>query len=332
MTSSASGLSATAIISVPQAVGADYAPPPYLRRDLKLPQTVPMNTAKTWKLADIVTVPSKKPAVLNTPIDVTATHGTASAVGADAITFTPESGYRGSASITFDVTDGSHHALLTMTLLVGDPEFTDVPPQFVTQRVMVEAGEDPKQIDLRASTTDPNPALNAQFRYDSLSGQTDAIAAGISGSTLSVSSPFGTQPGAKAALHFTIRFQGFSVPGTVNVTVVSSTRPLAQAVADAAKGQRGATDTVNVLANDYNPFAAKNQPLTVVDAHIENAAESSATMSFTSDGDVTIHPGASFIGVVSVVYAIEDATHDPRREVQGRLQYTVRDVPGKPAP
>jgi len=92
------------------------------------------------------------------------------------------------------------------------------------------------------------------------------------------------------------------------------------------------TDTVNVLANDYNPFASKNQPLTVIDAHIENAAESSATMSYTKDGDVTIHPGAAFIGVVSVVYTIEDATKDPTREVQGRLQYTVRDVPGKPLP
>ena len=332
VTSSASGLSATAVLSVPQAVGADYAPPPYLRRDLKLPQTVPMNGAKTWKLADIVTVPSKKPAVLNTPVDVTATHGTAVASGTTGITFTAENGYRGAASITFDVTDGSHHALLTMTLVVGDPNFTDVPPQFVTQNVTVEAGEDPKNVDLRAATTDPNPALISQFRYDSLSGQTAQISAGISGGTLTVSSPFGTQPGAKATLHFMIHYQGFSVPATVNVTVVSSTKPLPQAVADTAKGQRGVTDTVNVLANDYNPFAAKNQPLTVIDAHIENAAESSATMSYTPDGDVTIHPGPAFIGVVSVVYTIEDATKDPRREVQGRLQYTVRDVPGKPVP
>ena len=332
VTSTASGLSATAVLSVPPAVGADYAPPPYLRRDLKLPQTVPMNGAKTWKLADIVTVPSKKPAVLNSPVDVTATHGTAAATGTNAITFTAENGYRGPASITFDVTDGSHPALLTMTLVVGDPDFTDVPPQFVTQNVTVEAGEDPKNVDLRAATTDPNPALISQFHYDSLSGQTESISAGISGGTLNVSSPFGTQPGAKAALHFTIHYQGFTVPATVNVTVVSSTKPLPQAVADTAKGQRGVTDTVNVLANDFNPFAAKNQPLTVIDAHIENAAESSATMSFTQDGDVTIHPGAAFIGVVSVVYTIEDATKDPRREVQGRLQYTVRDVPGKPVP
>ncbi|HEU0205610.1 MAG TPA: Ig-like domain-containing protein [Pseudolysinimonas sp.] len=332
VTSSASGLSATAVISVPPAVGADYAPPPYLRRDLTLPQVVPMNGSKTWKLADIVTVPSKKPAVLITPLELTATHGTVAANGTNGITFTAENGYRGAASIAFDVTDGAHHALLTMTLVVGDPNFTDVAPQFVTQNVTVEADDDPKSVDLRAVTTDPNPALISQFRYGSLTGQTPEISADIAGATLHISSPFGTQPGAKASLHFTIQYRGFSVPGIVHVTVVSSSKPLPQAVADTAKGQRGITDTVNVLANDVNPFARKNQPLTVVDAHIENAAESSATMSYTQDGDVTIHPGASFIGVVSVVYTIEDATQDPHREVQGRLQYTVRDVPGKPLP
>ena len=330
VTSSSTGLSATAIISVPQAVGADYAPPPYLRRDLALPQTVPMNAAKSWKLVDIVTVPSKRPAELSAPVVVTATHGTASASGAEGISFTPAAGYRGAASISFDVTDGSGHALLTMTLVVGDPDFTDVAPQFVTQNVTVEAGEDARKVDLRASTTDPNPSLISRFRYESLSGATQDIRAGISGGTLSISSPTGVQPGARAALKFVIRFQDFEVPGVVNVTVVSSTRPLAQAVADTAKGQRGVTGTVDVLANDGNPFAARDEPLAVVDASIENAAESSATMSFTKRGDVTIHPGASFIGVVSVVYTVQDATGDPRRQVQGRLQYTVRDVPGKP--
>ena len=325
------GLSATAIISVPQAVGADYAPPPYLRRDLELPQLVPQNGSRSWKLADIVTVPSGKPAVLTALTDVSATHGTASAADDKNITFTAEPGYRGAASVTFRVTDGSSSsALLSMTLAVGDPNFTDVAPQFVTQSVTVEAGESPKSIDLRAATTDPNPSLVSQFRYDSLTGATGAIAANLNDSALQLSSPFGTQPGATTTLHFVIHFKDFTVPGTVNVTVVSSTRPLAQAVPDTAKGQRGVIDTVNVLANDYNPFASQNEPLNVIEAHIENAAESSATMSSTPDGNVTIHPGASFIGVISIVYTVQDATKDPTRDVTGRLQYTVRDVPAKP--
>ncbi|MDP9026357.1 MAG: Ig-like domain-containing protein, partial [Actinomycetota bacterium] len=340
------GLSATAVISVPRAESADYAPPPYLRRDLGQ-QVIPQNAAKSWKLADVVVVPSGKPAILTALTDVSATHGTATATDDRAITFTAEPGYRGAASISFRVTDeasagagsgagsagaaSGHSALLTMPLVVGDPNFTDVAPQFVTQNVTVEAGEDPKSLDLAAATNHPNTSLIREFRYDSLSGATNAIQAGISGSTLQLSSPFGTQPGTTAALHFTIHYKNFSVPGTVNVTVVSSTRPLAQAVPDTAKGQRGVSDTVNVLANDYNPFASKNEPLTVIEAHIENAAESNATMSFTPSGDVTIRPGASFIGVVSVIYTVQDATKDPARHVSGRLQYTVRDVPGKPA-
>ena len=336
VTNPVDGLSATAVLSVPRAEGAGYAPPPYLRRDLGQ-QVIPQNGAKSWKLADVVVVPSGKPAILTALTDVSATHGTASATADTGITFTAEPGYRGAASITFRVTDGSsqadphgNSALLTMPLVVGDPDFTDVAPQFVTQNVIVEAGEDPKSIDLAASTSHPNASLIREFRYDSLSGASGAIQAGIGGSTLQVSSPFGTQPGTTAILRFSIHFQNFTVPGTVNVTVVSSTRPPAQAVPDTAKGQRGVTDTVNVLANDYNPFAAKNEPLTVIEAHIENAAESNATMTFTPSGDVTIHPGASFIGVVSVVYTVQDATKDPARHVSGRLQYTVRDVPGKP--
>lgn len=326
------GLSATAIVSVPQAASADYSPPPYLRRDLPLPQVVPQDGQRTWKLADIVVAPSGRPVHLTAVGDVSATHGTATAADDATVSFAAPPGYRGAASLTFRVTDGSSRsALLTMTLVVGDPNFTDVAPQFVTQNVTVEAGEDPKSIDLRAATTHPNPSVISQLRFDALSGQTPDVSADLDGGSLRLSSPFGTKPGARATLQFTIHYKDVAVKGVVNVTVVSSTRPLAQAVADTAKGQRSVSDTVNVLANDYNPFASKNEPLKVIDASIENAAESSATMSFTAGGDVTIRPGASFIGVVSVVYTVQDATRDPARNVTGRLQYTVRDVPGKPS-
>jgi hypothetical protein len=332
VTNPVDGLSATAIISVPRAVSANYSPPPYLKRDLPLPFVVAQNGARRWKLADVVVVPSGKPAVLTALTDVSAIHGTATAPDDKNITFTAEAGYRGAASISFRVTDGTvgQSALLTMTLVVGDPNFTDVAPQFVTQNVQLEAGEDPKTIDLRASTTHPNASLINGFRYDSLTGQTADISAGMSGSSIQLSSPFGTQPGTKTTLHFVIRYKDFVVPGIINVTIVSSTRPLAQAVGDTAKGQRGVASAINVLANDYNPFASKNEPLKVIEAHIENAAESSATMTYTPTGDITIKPGAAFIGVVSVVYTVQDATKDPAREVTGRLQYTVRDVPGKP--
>ncbi|WP_395640069.1 Ig-like domain-containing protein [Pseudolysinimonas sp.] len=333
------GLSATAFLVVPPAVGGDYAPPPRLRSDLG-PQVVDMNGAREWNLADILVVPSAKPAILVDPSSVTMTHGDGSpgAIDADTLRFAAADDFRGIASITFRVTDGTsgddpdgRQALLTMPVIVGDPEFTDVPPAFTGQNITIEAGEEPRIVDLRAATTHPNPSVSGDFRYDGLGGEAAGIEAALSGGTLSVSAPFGVQPGSAATLNFSVRYRDYTVPGSVQVTVVSSTRPLVQAVQDAEKGRRGVTDTVNVLANDFNPFAAQGEPLRVVTAVIENAAESQASIDYTPDGEVTIRPGSSFIGVVSVVYTVEDATRDPNRRVQGRLLYTVRDVPSKMA-
>ena len=331
------GLSATAFIVVPPAVSEDYAPPPRLRDDLG-PQVVEMNGERQWDLADILVVPSGRPVTLVEVDDVTATHsdGSAGGVDADTIRFGAAEDYRGTAAITFRVTDGAsaddpngRTALLTMQLIVGDPDFADVAPQFTDQEITIEPGEAPRTIDLRASTTHPNPNVSGEFRYDGMSGQTRDIAATLSGSDLAISAPQGVQPGTTTTLTFTVRYREFEVPGTVRVTVVASSRPLAQAVEDAEKGRRGVSDTVNVLANDYNPFAAEGQDLRVIDAAIENAAESQASIDFTADGDITVSPGAAFIGVVSIVYTVQDATLDPGRIVQGRLLYTVRDVPGK---
>ncbi len=330
-------LSATAFIVIPPEVSANYSPPPFIPPD-KQNQTIPMNRAQEWDLSEFVEVPSGKAALIADAGNIGLTNpaaGTAVAVDQDTLAFTPAQDYRGPAAIRFEVTDGDtpddingNRDFLVFKIIVGDPNFEDTPPQFVQQSIEIEAGEEPRQVDLRDSTSHPNPTLIDQFSYTGLSGTTAAIEALLSGSTLSVSSPLGTQPGARTTLTFTVQFDDFTVPGTVTVTTVASKRPLAQAVADAAKGQRGRDDTVNVLGNDFNPFP--EEPLRVVDAQVENAAESQAEVSFTEDGDITIAPGASFIGVVSVVYTIADATDDPSREVQGRLQYTVRDVPDKP--
>lgn len=330
------GLSATAFLVVPPAVGSDYAPLPRLRDDLG-PQVIDMNGAREWKLADILVVPSGNPATLVDPASVTMTHGDGSPGGLDAETlrFTAAPDFRGIASISFRVTDDpgaeNRSVLLTLPVIVGDPDFADVPPAFTGQSITIEAGEAATVVDLRAATTHPNPSVRGEFRYDGLQGASGGITGGISGGDLTVSAPFGVQPGTETTFTFSVRYREYTVPGSVRVTVVSSTRPLVQPAEDAAKGRRGVTDTVNVLANDFNPFAAQGEPLRVVDAVIENAAESQATISHTADGDVTVRPGPVFIGVVSVVYTVEDATRDPNRRVQGRLLYTVRDVPSKPA-
>ena len=331
------GLTATAFIIVPPKQTGRVVPPPYLNPGV-LPITVDMDAATRWKLAELLIVPSKKPVRLIDTGDIQAPNsdGSPIAVGDDTIAFTPRSGFRGQTTITFRVTDGAsaddpngHPALISLPITVGDPDGLDEPPTFAGLDLQVEPGEQPDGRDLRDATQHPSPRIDrSRFTYSDLTGATDQVQATLQGSELKVSSPLGTQPGAQATLHVTIHYRAFAVPATIHVRVVSSSRPRTQANEDDAKGQRGRTDTVNVLANDTNPFP--DRPLTMTDAHIENAAESGASISFTKDGAVTVKPDTAFIGVVSVLYSVRDATKDPSRDVTGRLQYTVRDVPGKP--
>jgi hypothetical protein len=326
-------LTATAFIVVPPAVSKANQT---VRLRSPLPQqVVPMNGTRTWKLSDIVVAPSGKSVYITSAGTVKASNGdgTSSYVDKNTLTFTPAKDYRGSAAIVFEATDGSSTPqLLTLPITVGDPNFTDVPPTFTLLTVPIEAGESPQSPDLRDSTSDQNPSLISQMTYSNLKGATSDIAAHLDGSKLVVSSPLGVQPGTTATLTFDIHYKSFTVPGKAVITVVKSTRPLAQAVTDTAKGQRGKTTSVNVLSNDFNPYADQNKPLKLTDAHVENSADTSATVSFTADGNVTVHPDASFIGVVSVVYTERDASLDPSRDQQGRLLLTVRDVPSQPSP
>ena len=334
-------LSGTAFIVIPPKVSASYSPPPYLRTDLG-DVVVDMNSETEWKLEDLLVVPSGRPAIITAKSTVKAprSDGSSSYVDASTIRFAPLEDYRGAASITFEVTDGTdaddingNKATIVFGFSVGDPDFTDTPPEFTTQNVTIEAGEPETTIDLRASSSHPNPSVIGQLRYENLSGTTSAIQANISGGNLLIRSERGVQPGQKTTLRFVIRYEEFEVPGVVTVSTVRSTKPLSQPVEDAAKGKRGVQQgAVNVLANDYNPFAATNEPLKLTDARIDNAAQSGATVSHTPDGKVTVVPGPTFIGVVSVVYTVRDATNDPTRDTQGRYLLTVRDVPSKVDP
>jgi len=332
-------LTATAFIVVPPATGDAAAErPPYIRPDLEQ-QVVEMNGEIEWDLADVVVVPTGRPPILTEASAVRASDadGSPLVVDGDTIRYAPADDFRGQASIVFEVTDGSsgddpngNVALLTMPITVGDPEFRDAPPEFTALELEIEAGEAAQSVDLRDSTAHPNRAVLGEVSYGELTAPTGGIEAALGGSTLTVSAPFGVQPGTTTTLAVELRYRDFVVPGEIRVTVVASQRPLVQAVTDEAKGQRSVTSTVDVLANDFNPFAGER--LEVIDAVVENAAETSARVRFTPEGAVTVDPDATFIGVVSVVYTVQDATRDPSRHVQGRLLLTVRDVPSQPAP
>ncbi|MGO4691823.1 Ig-like domain-containing protein [Glaciibacter sp. 2TAF33] len=345
-------LSATAFIIVPAKPDKDEEkkpqeeqkfPPPFLK---PLPeQIVRMNGSKSWSLADIVEVPSGRPAII---VSATATNsnGSAAMMGPQGLNFAAGKDYRGPASVTFVVTDGAsasdpkgNQATLTIPVTVGDANFEDVPPTFTPPNVTLEAGEKALVVNLRSSSGHPNPAIVQQLSYGSLTGATTDVKAALGGAELTISSPLGVQPGTKVTLGFTVTYKEFTIPGSVNVTVVSSTRAKPQAVDDCGPNCNGIETNpsksvvIPVLDNDFNPFAQDGVPLTVIAASIEQDVKGgTASVSFTSS-NVTIRTGAGATGTLTAVYRIQDGTKDKSRETQGRITLVIRaapDAPNKP--
>ncbi|MFE5671999.1 Ig-like domain-containing protein [Agromyces sp. NPDC056523] len=324
-------LAASAFIIVP--ARDDTGEPPYLA-DVG-PFAIPVNGRIEWPVDDLVVSPSgREVRILGAMATV---EGERSFVDADTLRFIPPRDFRGEAAVTFEVTDvagvesGEAGAVfLTLPVLVGDPEYRDVAPEFTPTIAAVEPGEEAVAVDLRAATSHPNPDVLAAVSFVEPAGAAGGIEARLDGSALRLSAPLGTAPGTGARIRFTLVSGEFRVPGFVDVKVVSSTRPKAQAVDDGPLEMlRGTSETVAVLANDVNPFAG-DAPLRVVGAEVESAdAGSGASVAHTPTG-VTVRTGAAFSGTLSIVYRVEDATRDPARQVRGRVTVVVRDRPDAP--
>jgi hypothetical protein len=301
-------------------------------------QYVSMNESREWKLSDLVKVPSGRDAWIPDATSVSSiqSDGTANYVDEGTIRFQGALDYRGPASVTFTVTDGAskddpkgNTVQLTLPIVVGDPEFRDTPPTFTTPSLQVEVGET-TTFDLRAATGHPNATILQQVTYSELTGTSTRLTGAISGSTLEISTPRNTPKGTTFTLGVTLRWDKFTVPGTIEVTVVGSTRAPALAVADSYETQRGDGAVVaSPLVNDSNPYASTGEPLTIVGAKVQNSGEP-AGVTFTAD-TVRITPNPSLkSGTIVVVYTIQDATEDPDREVSGTITVVVSDVPDQP--
>lgn len=325
LTNEADDLSTAAFIIVPPYSDGQ---PPRLRENLD-EQIVDMNSTKTWKLDDIAYSPSGKDISITKADKVSATrsNGKSSFVDEKTLTFTPAKDYRGPASISFEVTDGTSTGtkILVLPITVGDPNFEDIAPTFTPPSITVEAGEDAVEFDLRQAASHPNPAVVEQITFSDLQGQNNGIHAKLRGSKVSVSAPFGTSPGTSATLSVKLKFKDFTVDGQVKVTVVASTRPAPVAVDhvndDARKGK---SYTIDVLKGAFNPFP--DEPLTVVSAKLDSG---DAKVSH-DDSTVTVKTGAAKSQEISIVYTIEDATGDKNRRSSARITVVVKDVPDAP--
>lgn len=332
------GLSAMAFILVPAAVDDDFDAPPYIDPALP-PQYISMNGEGEWNLEDILVVPSGRDPHIYDKMTVTAIQGDGSSsfVDENTIRLAGPTGYRGPAAINFTVSDGDSKddpkgvtANLTLNVTVGDPEFRDTPPEFTTPAAQVEVGET-TTIDLRASTAHPNPQILQEVTYSNITPSSNVLTATQNGSQLALSVPRNTPKGTTFTVGVTLRWDSFEVQGTVNVTVVGSTRPPPVAVTDTVETKRPVgTFTISPLLNDSNPYQSTGEPLRIVDAQITNVG-SVGSVSFTDD-QLRVNPASTpqYL-VIEIAYTIEDATEDPDRRTTGLVSMTITDVPAQVA-
>ncbi|MEV4900506.1 Ig-like domain-containing protein [Citricoccus sp. NPDC055426] len=253
------------------------------------------------------------------------------AVGsATEVTFTADEGYAGNASVNVTVTDGEASgdpnglvSTLSIPVTVTPRPEQNNPPSVQSSSMEVEQGGDPVNLDLAPLAHDPD-GDETTLRLGEVTGE---IGADLTGTVLTVTPSTNAQRGTSGAVRFTVSDgEADPVPAEISVAVVGTSRPAPRALDDEVlEGRAGEPVTVDVLANDVNPFADQG-PLSVTSAAVTTGAGSAATDGST----VTVTPDAAYHGRMQVTYGIEDITGDPTRRAQGTVTVVVKGAPAAP--
>ncbi|WP_313813297.1 Ig-like domain-containing protein [Glutamicibacter sp.] len=208
-----------------------------------------------------------------------------------------------------------------------DPE--NFPPTLESNTLNVAQGGDPARLDLRQAANDQNKEDVAKLKFNLEASQVQGVDAKlVDGYLLELTAPPETPKGTSGTV-------GVSVSDGVNpavnaqmyVTVTGSTRELPIAVADnVPQAANNKTEVVDVLANDYNPYADQG-PLNIISVRPLDQNSGTAQV---RDGKVAITPKEGFVGTMSVEYLIGDVTKDPARNVAGTVTLNVKGAPDAP--
>ena len=269
-------------------------------------------------------------------VEATHANGGNLVVDADTLVFTSAEKYFGTASISFEVTDGSSAddpqgrtatIVLPITVLPRDNQ----PPTFAGASLEFEPGQE-KVIDLLRLTNYPYPDDLDELAFTALAPTPVGFSYALNGSQLTIRANANAVKGSTSSLSLGVRddlSEGKS--GRIELKIVASTRPIIRPAPDSAIVQRGQTATIDVLANDQatNPFP--NVPLQVEQIRGLGGAELPAGISASPSADnselvVTVASTAA-PGDVSFQYQVSDATNDPTRFTWGSITVSVQDRP-----
>ncbi|WP_050761707.1 Ig-like domain-containing protein [Beutenbergia cavernae] len=308
---------------------------PALRTDVE-PVEVRSGEPVEIALEDYVIALSGNPVQLTDASTVSATNSNGGQLVVDArtLTFTSAEDYSGPATLTFEVTDAAdvddpERLTSVLTLPIEVLPLENRPPTLRGTQIEVEAGSpEAVTVDLTRLADDPDAADLDNLTFELVS-QPDGFSAELRGGTvLEIVADVDTPKGTVAPFEVSVS-DGVNEPvvGAVEALAVASREPLITAADDdLGEVEQGESASVDVLANDSNPFGDGDR--TIVDARIETG---SGGVSFDGS-NVTVTPAADFVGRMVVVYAVQDATQDPDRRVEARVRANVIGVPEVPAP
>lgn len=316
------GLSASAFVIVP---GITHLPPSLAAH---LPELeVLTGDELRVDLEPYVVVAEGRTMRLSEAGKVTGVRGTGQAVDTTTVSYVSEPEYVGPAAISFEVADGpqddpaTQTAFLSLPITVLPQPEVNTPPEARGASMTVEVGTS-ATLDLApyASDADDDPLT---FRLTEPPGA--QLEASLDGTVLTVTAGNTVPKGTTARATFTVTDgEAEPVAARVDVTVTSSTRPLATANLDRVEDvHQGEAVVVPVLANDASPFPG--EPLTLLRAQLETGK---GTVEVVGD-DVVITPSDTFVGTLTARYQVADATQDEDRNVDGRIELTVLGRPGE---
>ena len=289
-------------------------------------------------LADHVIAAGGKSVRITDSSTVAATHSNGDTLVRDSSTlvYTSAPRYFGAASISFEVTDGRSAAdaagrKATLVLPITVLPRQDQPPVFQGAVLEFEPGQE-KTLDLGKLTTYSVPGDLEQLVFTVLGTVPEGFTYRLSGQRLALRANEQAAIGSSTAMSIGVRDNtSAGQSGRIELEVVSSSRPLAQPGDDTVRVRRGASATVDVLANDEatNPFP--DTPLRVVAIRGLDDAGLPDGLTVVPSADrsrlrVTVTDAAE-AGDTALQYQIADATGQTARYVWGTVRIAVQDRP-----
>jgi large repetitive protein len=317
--------------------------------DDALPQvnrTAPTLTVKSEStisipLSKYVVTANGQTAKITDPSTVKATHanGDDLVVNSTTLSFTSAKLYYGNASISFEVTDGSTAnggagRTATLVLPIKVTPRANQPPSFSGSSIEMQPG-DSRTIDLTKLTNYPYPKDVPELKYSVVSRPSAGTTVSISGQQMTIAVSDAAQKGTTASIGVGVADStNAGRSGTVAVSIVASTRPLAQPAADTAVTRRGQTTTINVLANDQatNPFPKEALKVIAIRGLTGGIPAGVSITPSANDSQLSVSVASNAKPAdTHLQYEVADATNDPDRYVWGDVTISVQDVPDQPS-